>query len=66
MISVGLLSDPTCVLEAEPCKFDIKRHEPGILCISLQATSDYNVIIDFCVGSMSLRTSFGKSNVMIT
>ena len=31
----AVLSDSTCVLEAEPGKFDIKRREPGILFISL-------------------------------
>ena len=29
-----LPSDSTCVPEADPGKFDIKRHEPGILFIS--------------------------------
>ena len=37
--SRGLPSDLTCVLEAEPGKLDIKRREPGILFISLQAHS---------------------------
>ena len=35
----GLLSDSTCVLEAEPGKLDIKGRKPGILFISLQADS---------------------------
>ena len=35
--SRGLPSDSTCVLEAEPGKLDIKRLEPCILFISLQA-----------------------------
>ena len=52
-----LLSDSTCILEAEPGKLDIKRREPGILFINLQADShrstvqmrDYDVtIIFFC------------------
>ena len=37
--SRGLPSDSTCFLEAEPGKLDIKRREPGILFISLQADS---------------------------
>ena len=37
--SQGLPSDSTCVLEAEPGKFNIKRCEPGILFISLQLAS---------------------------
>ena len=32
----GLQSDLTRILEAEPGKHDIKRHEPGILFISYQ------------------------------
>ena len=52
MTSRGLLSDSTCVLEAEPGKFDIKRHKSGILFISLPIqftlqTSKYDVMIDF-------------------
>ena len=35
LTSRGLPSDSTCVLNAEPGKFDIKRREPGILFISL-------------------------------
>ena len=34
--SQGLLSDSTCNLEEERGKLNIKRLEPGILCISLQ------------------------------
>ena len=37
--SRSLLSDSECVLKAEPGKFDIKRHEPGIRFISLPAGS---------------------------
>ena len=37
--SQGLSSNSTSVLEAEPGKLDIKRHEPGILVISLQFCS---------------------------
>ena len=61
-----LLSDSTCVLEAKPGKLDIKRREPGILFISLQSdshtfqTSSYDVIIIFCVNSLSLMMSFKK------
>ena len=33
--SQGLLSNSTSDLEADPGKLDIKRHEPGILVISL-------------------------------
>ena len=39
LTSRGLSSDSTCVLEAEPGKLDIKRHEPGILFISLPIVS---------------------------
>ena len=41
--SRGLPSDSTCVLEGEPGKLDIKRHEPGILFISLQVGSIYKL-----------------------
>ena len=41
----GLLSDSTCVLKAEPGKLDIKRHEPGILFISLHAYSLFKLAI---------------------
>ena len=41
----GLLSDSTCVLEAEPGKLDIKRHEPGILFISLPISSLFKLAI---------------------
>ena len=33
----GMLSDFTCIPEAEPGKLDIKRHKPAILFIGLQA-----------------------------
>ena len=63
LTSRGLPSDSTCVLEAEPDKLDIKWRELGILFIclpigSLFQTSDYDVIMDFCVDSASLATSF--------
>ena len=54
----GLPRDLTCVLEAEPVKLGIKRHEPGILfidfshCFTFQ-TSDNDVIFNFCVNSAS-------------
>ena len=32
--SLGLPSNSTCVLEAEPGKLDIKRHSPSILYLS--------------------------------
>ena len=63
---LGLPSDWTCVLEAEPGKLDIKKHEPCILFISFLQTSDYDVIIDFCVDSASLATSFKKCNLIMT
>ena len=70
LTSRGLLSDSTCILEAEPGKLDIKRRGPGILFISLQVDSlfklDYDVILEFRVDSMSLTTSFQKCNVMMT
>ena len=34
-----MLSDSTCILEAEPGKADIKRRQPVILLISLQVCS---------------------------
>ena len=49
----GLQSDSPCILNAEPGKFDIKRHSPGNSIyqfthwFTLQ-TSDYGVTIDFC------------------
>ena len=57
-----MLNRETCerfdiVLEAEPCKLDIKRLDSGILFIIL---SVYDLIIDFCVDSVSLTTSFKK------
>ena len=63
LTSRGLPSDSTCVLKAEPGKLDFKRREPGILFISLPSlntlqTSDYDEILDFCVDSASLATSF--------
>ena len=65
LTSRGLPSDSTCVLKAEPCKFDIKSHKPGILFISLPIfftlqTSDNDVILDFCVDAASLATSLQK------
>ena len=71
LTSRGLPSDSTCVLKAEPGKLDIKRHEPGILFISLpiaerSSTSDYGVIFDVCVDLASLATSFEKCNVIMT
>ena len=41
----GFLSDSTCVLEAEPGKLDIKRCELGILFISLQVGSIFEIEI---------------------
>ena len=43
--SLGLSSDSTCFLEAEPGKLDIKRREPGILLISLQVGSLFKLAI---------------------
>ena len=63
LTSRGLQSNSTCILKAEPVKLDIKRHDPGILFISLPIvcftlqTSDYDVIFDACVDSASLATS---------
>ena len=51
---------------AEPGKLDIKRRQPGNLFLSFQVTSDYVVIIQFCVNSMSLTTSFKNCIVMMT
>ena len=52
LTSRGLLSDSTCVLEAEPGKLDIRRREPCILFISLPSgfilqTNENDVMIDF-------------------
>ena len=43
--SRGLPSDSTCILEANPGKLEIKRLEPGILFISLQADSLFKLAI---------------------
>ena len=39
------LLDSTCILVAEPGKLDIKRHETGILFVSLQVCSLVKVAI---------------------
>ena len=58
---------PTCFLEADPGKLDIKRREPSILFNSLQNDTLFKLaIIDIRVDSMSLTTSFKKCNVMMT
>ena len=65
-----MLSDSTCVFNAELGKPDIERRKPVILldqftyCFSLQS-SDY-VIFDFSVDSASLQTSFKKCNAIMT
>ena len=41
----GLLSNSTCILKAEPGKLDLKRCEPGILFISLQAESLFKLAV---------------------
>ena len=53
--SRGLPSDSTCVVQAEPGKFDIKLRELAVVFyfISLLETNDYDVIIDICVDSAS-------------
>ena len=69
MTMPGLPSDSTSVLKAEPGKLDIKIHEPGILFISLSIVLLFKlaiIIIQICVNSMSLTTSFKKFNVMMT
>ena len=40
-----LVEFSTCVLKAEPGKFDFKRREPGILFISLQVGSLFKLVI---------------------
>ena len=45
LTSGGLPSDSTSVLKAEPGKLDIKRCEPGILFISLQADTLFKLVI---------------------
>ena len=42
---IHLPSDSTCLLEVESCKLDIKRHEPDIISISLQADSRLKLAI---------------------
>ena len=66
--SRGLPSDLTCVLKAEPGKFDIKRREPGILLsvYKLLAIMTLGIIIEFRVDSTSSTTSCKKCNVMLT
>ena len=39
------LSDSTCILKAEPGKFDIKRGEPGIVFISLPTDTLFKLVI---------------------
>ena len=45
LTSRGLSSDSTCILKAKPGKIDIKRREPSILFISLQANSLFKLAI---------------------
>ena len=63
--SRGLPSDSTCILEAEPGKLDIKKTRTWYSINQFthwftRQTSDYDIIIDFCVYSASLATSFQK------
>ena len=56
---------------AEPSRLDIKRPESGILFSSLPSsftlqTSKYDVLVDFCVDSAPLLTSFKKCKVIMT
>ena len=51
LTSRGLPRDSTCVLKAEPGKFDIKRREPGILFISLQVDSLFKLSIMMSLSS---------------
>ena len=59
-----------CALKAKLSKLDIKRREPSIFYqftnLFTVQTSDYDVIIDFCVNSVSLATSLKKCNVIMT
>ena len=69
--SRGLPSDSTCILKPEPGKLDTKRRKQVILFISLQVSSLFkpaiiDLVIDFCVDSESLATSFKKRNVNMT
>ena len=62
----GLLSDSTCILKAEPGALDISySFFQFTYWFTLQA-SDYDVIIIFCVNSVSLEVSFKKCNVIMT
>ena len=69
--SQGLPANSTYNVKAKPGKLDIKRRKPVFYFISFTScftvqTSDYDVIIDFCVNSMSSTRSFKKCNVMMT
>ena len=41
----GMTSDSICVLKAEPDKLDIESRKPGILLISLQVGSPFQLAI---------------------
>ena len=45
LASLGMPSDLTWVLKAEPGKVDIKRHKSGILFISLPIVSLFKLVI---------------------
>ena len=73
LADIARLAEPShsiCVLEAEPGKLDIKRHEPDIVFTMYQFTHcftrDNDVMFNFCVDSASLATSFKKCNVIMT
>ena len=71
LTSRGLPSDSTCFLKAEPGKLDTKNanlvfYLSVYLLLNPPLTSDYDVIVDFCVDSASLATSFKKCNVIMT
>ena len=54
--SRGLPSDSTCILKAGRGKLDIKRHEPGILLISLQVGSLFKLaVITYLLIFMSIQ-----------
>ena len=63
----GLLSDLTCVLEAEPLNLILKDKN---LVLNMYVSSLFklaiSLITDFCANLTSSTTSFKKCNVMLT
>ena len=51
----GLQSDSTCVFKAEPGKLDIKRHESGIIFISLPISTAKIKALRGSLGALSVN-----------